>query len=409
LNPLWFHVDLDAFFATVELLDDPGLLGKPVIVGARPGGRGVVSTCSYEARAFGVHSAMPIGEAYRRCPGGVFLPVRMERYCELSRQVMDILRELGPEVIPVSIDEAWLDMSGTGLLYGSPLEAAKLLKRRIREETGLGISVGVATNRLVSKIASGLRKPDGLVIVESGQEAAFMQGLPLAKLWGAGEKTQTRLRESGILSMADLVAADQPALSRIFGEAGARFLHSAARGIDPGIHGERSGSRGMSTETTFERDIADGEALDAALLEMACALLSRLHGEGLVSRTLVLKLRLSDFSTSSRRITHRSEFIDSTEVLAEARCLLARLWNGSSPVRLVGLGFDGVAEPTKGGQGELFAKDDRKGRLEQVIFGLEAEGLVKGQAAPRPARLIGRNLRGRSPGGNPFHPDDRAQ
>ena len=182
MNPLWFHVDLDAFFATVELLDDPGLLGKPVIVGARPGGRGVVSTCSYEARAFGVHSAMPIGEAYRRCPGGVFLPVRMERYCELSRQVMDILRELGPEVIPVSIDEAWLDMSGTGLLYGSPLEAAKLLKRRIREETGLGISVGVATNRLVSKIASGLRKPDGLVIVESGQEAAFMQGLPYNRM-----------------------------------------------------------------------------------------------------------------------------------------------------------------------------------------------------------------------------------
>ncbi len=409
MNPLWFHVDLDAFFAAVELLDDPILLGKPVIVGARPGGRGVVSTCSYEARAFGVHSAMPIGEAYRRCPGGVFLPVRMERYCELSRRVMGILRELGPEVIPVSIDEAWLDMSGTGLLYGAPLEAAQLLKRRIRDETGLGISVGAATNRLVSKIASGLKKPDGLVIVEAGQEADFMLGLPLTKLWGAGEKTQTRLRESGILSMADLVATDLPSLSRIFGEAGARFLSSSARGIDPGIHGERSGSRGMSTETTFERDISDGEALDAALLEMACALLSRLHGEGLVSRTLVLKLRLSDFSTSSKRITRSAGFLDSTEVLAEARLLMARLWNGRSPVRLIGLGFDGIAEAAKGGQGELFEKDNRKGRLEQVIFSLEAEGLAKGQAAPRPARLIGRNLRGRLPGGNPFHPGDGTQ
>ena len=386
----WFHVDLDAFFASVEQLDDPSLLGRPVVVGARPGGRGVVSTCSYEARAFGIHSAMPIGEAYRRCPTAAFVVPRMGRYAELSGRVMDVFRELSPEVRPISIDEAFLDMGGTGLLWGSPEEAALLLKRRVREETGLGISIGVASNRYVAKIASGLKKPDGLVIVPEGGEEVFMQGLPLSKLWGAGEKTQQLFSDLGILSMADLASRPEGEMKRLFGEAGGAFLHAAARGRDLPLFSGPASSRSMSTETTFERDLTDREALEEALLEMACSLQFRLLREGSSSRTLALKLRLFDFSTLSRRLSRERAYEDSGEVFADALVLLDRSWNGRSPVRLVGLGFVDLSAGDRPVQEELFAADERRRKLEAAALRLEERGLGE----VRPARLIGAEGRG---------------
>ena len=386
----WFHVDLDAFFAAVERLDDPSLAGKPVIVGARPGGRGVVSTCSYEARAFGVHSAMPIGEAWRRCPSGVFLPVRMERYLEMSERVFAVFRDLSPEVDRLSVDEAFLDMGGMTRLWGEPREAALLLKRRVQEETGLTVSVGVAWNRYVAKIASGLEKPDGLVLVEEGGEEAFMLRLPLSRLWGAGEKTQERFRDLGILTMEDLHAKNEVELARLFGEAGGRFLHAASRGRDLGIFGVRSGARSMSTETTFERDLADPEALEAVLLEMAYTLLFRLRKEGGLARTLVLKLRLSDFSTMSRRSSRDDPFATSPEVFAEARKLLERGWNGRSAVRLIGLGFADLDEGGQPRQAGLFREDERRKRFEDALFEIEE----KGRAEMMPARLVGKRRRG---------------
>jgi DNA polymerase-4 len=389
LSAVWFHVDLDAFFASVEQLDDPGLRGKPVVVGASPGGRGVVSTCSYEARAFGIHSAMPIGEAWRRCPTAVFLPPRMERYSELSSRVIEIFASMSPEVSPVSIDEAFLDMSGTGLLWGSPAEAATTLKSRVRGETGLCISVGVAPNRYVAKIASGLRKPDGLVIVEPGEEAAFMLALPLSKLWGAGEKTQERFRDLGILTMADLVALDERQLSRLFGEAGGSYLYRAARGADLPLFGGKTASKSVSAESTFENDIVDREALEASLLEMGCSLLYRLWQGGLSSRTLVLKLRLFDFTTLSRRLTRPLDYGDTNKVLADALELLDRAWNGKTPVRLIGLAFADVTDSAAPAQAELFPPEDRRKKLEAAIFGLEKKGI----ADLRPARLIGRRRR----------------
>jgi DNA polymerase-4 len=381
----WFHVDLDAFFASVEQLDDPSLRGKPVVVGARPGGRGVVSTCSYEARAFGIHSAMPIGEAYRRCPDGIYLPPRMERYAEMSTRVMTILADFSPDVRRISIDEAFLDMNGMGLLLGDSERAAVRLKARVRDETGLGISVGLASNRYVAKIASGLRKPDGLVVVPAGEEAAFMRGLPLSRLWGAGEKTQDRFRDLGILSMPDLADRSEAELVRLFGEAGGRFIHAAARGGDLPLFEGQASSRSMSTETTFERDVVDSEILESSLLEMAISLQYRLWHEGYSTRTLALKLRLFDFSTLSRRSSRRSDYRDSGEVFDDARILLSRAWNGRSPVRLIGLAFVELAERCGPLQAELFAGDDRRGRLEEAIFGLERQGI----AAPKPARLLG--------------------
>jgi len=223
-----FHVDLDAFFASVEQRDDPSLKGKPVIVGARPGHRGVVSTCSYEARAFGIRSAMPISEAYRRCPGGVYLAPRIGRYAQVSSHVMEVFSSFTPEMQRVSIDEAFLEMTGTERLWGTPEEAARLLKAKVLGKTGLGISIGIAPNRYVAKIASGLRKPDGLVIVAPEGIDAFMLQLPLAKLWGAGEKTQARFRELGILSVAQLASFGEAQLASLFGVAGGAFLYGAA-------------------------------------------------------------------------------------------------------------------------------------------------------------------------------------
>jgi len=385
----WFHADIDAFFAAVELLDDPSLAGRPVIVGGRPGHRGVVSTCSYEARTFGVHSAMPIGEAYRRCPSGVFLPVRMDRYLEMSERVLSIFRDICPEVERISIDEAFLDMRGTSRLWGAPLTAASLLKSRVREETGLSVSIGVAPNRYVAKIASGLDKPDGLVMVESGDEESFMRELPLSRLWGAGEKTQERFRGFGILTMEDLLSKSEEELVRMFGDAGGRFLHAASRGRDLPIFGGRSGSRSMSTETTFERDIDDRDALEAALLEMACALAFRLRKEGGVARTLALKLRLSDFSTTSRRTSRDATYLTSREVFEDTLTLLDRAWNGRLPVRLAGLGFVDLEDDGGLVQTGLFKEDDRRRRVEDAIFSIEDKGLAR----IVPARLVGRKSR----------------
>lgn len=395
MRRLIFHVDLDAFFAAVERLDDPSLEGRPVVVGALPGRRGVVSTCSYEARAFGVHSAMPIGEAFRRCPDAVFLPVRMERYLEMSERVFAVFRELCPEVERISVDEAFLDMSGTERLWGPPLEAARLLKTRVRSETGLTVSAGIAANRYVAKIASGLRKPDGLVLVEEGEEEIFMASLPLSRLWGAGEKTQDRFRDLGILTMGDLRAKTEAELRALFGEAGGSFLYRACRGADLPLFGGRSGPRGMSTESTFERDLLDREALESALLEMAWTLAFRLRREGGSSSTLVLKLRTSDFATLSRRRRRETPYRTSTELFADARLLLDRAWNGRSPIRLIGLGLAELEEEGRAEQAELFAPDDRRERFEEALFRIEDKGL----APVMPARLVGaKRRRGPPPG-----------
>ena len=392
MTPLIFHVDLDAFFASVEQLDDPSLRGKPVIVGAAPGHRGVVSTCSYEARAFGVRSAMPISEAVRRCPQGVYLPVRMSRYAEISERVMGIFGSFTPDLRQISVDEAFLDMTGTERLWGRPAEAAMLLKSRVREETGLGISVGVAPNHYLAKIASGLRKPDGLVLVEPGGEEAFMLSLPLAKLWGAGEKTQERFRELGILSVAQLSGIGRETMRSLFGKAGGDFLYEAARGRDPGMFGGEPGSRSMSCETTFERDVSDRESLESVLMGLADELAFRLWSEKARSRALVLKLRFHDFTTISRHSRRASPYATADEAYRDALALLEKAWDGRTEIRLIGLGFADLELGGDLGQGELFAAgSEKRKKAEEAIFEIERSG----RGRVRRARLIDKDGRGK--------------
>ncbi len=396
---VFFHVDLDAFFASVEQNDDPSLKGKPVIVGARPGHRGVVSTCSYEARAYGIRSAMPISEACRLCPQGVYLAPRMARYAEISGRVMELFSSFTPEVQRVSIDEAFLDMTGTEGLWGPPQDAARLLKARVRESTGLGISIGAAPNRYVAKIASGLRKPDGLVIVAPEGIEAFMLELPLAKLWGAGEKTRARLRELGIESVAQLASLGETQLSSLFGKAGGAFLYGAARGRDARIMGPgEPASRSISAESTFERDCADRGCVEDVLMSLANELAYRLWSEGFRSRTLVLKLRLHDFTTISRRRSRASCYLTSGEVFRDALSLLEKAWDGHTEIRLLGLCLAELEKGLGDRQGELFAdgepfpgSSERQSRAEGAVFEIERRGLGKVTRA----RLLGRGDRGR--------------
>ncbi len=382
---VFFHIDLDAFFASVELVDDPSLAGRPVIVGASPGHRGVVSTCSYEARKYGVRSAMPISEAYSRCPQAVFLPVRMERYAEMSSRVMAIFSDFTPDVVRVSIDEASLDMTGTERLWGPPVAAATAIRDRVVSMTGLSISTGVASNRYVAKIASGLEKPAGMVVVEPGREAAFVLGLRLKDLWGVGGKTRERLEQLGIHTVDALAALSSESLSSLFGVSGGDFIRKIAHGIDPGIYDGDPKTRSMSSERTFEADVTDRAVIESTLLGMAEELVARMYSDSVQSSCAMLKLRYDDFETLSARRTRQAPFIGSAGVYEAAVALLDEKWMGR-PIRLIGLG---LAIDKRAGQGGLFDDPgERDARVERAVIEAAKRGLGKmtrARLVPRPA------------------------
>lgn len=374
MKSLFFHVDLDAFFASVEQNDNPELKGKPVIVGATPGHRGVVSTCSYEARAFGLHSAMPISEAFRRCPGAVFLPVRMKRYSEVSRKIMGLLCDFTPDMLQISIDEALLDMTGTERLWGDPERAASMIKKKIGDETGLTVSIGASANRYIAKIASGIRKPDGFLYVREGEESGFMRSLSLERLWGAGEKTRCALKKIGISTIADLQATSLRALEAKFGRAGARFLAEAAAGKDPGIFAGESKTRSISGERTFEYDTSDREAVLDVLRMIADDLASRLWSDKLSSSTLGIKLRFDDFTSITRQCTRESRYSGSDEIYADAIGLLDRNWDARRPLRLVGIGLQNVNGNECIQRGLFEAKKGRAQEAQEAILEIQKKG-----------------------------------
>lgn len=317
------HVDLDAFFAAVEQRDRPELRGKPVVVGG--GGardRGVVSAASYEARVFGVRSAMPLRTASALCPAAVFLPVDGRKYARESRLVMGILHRFTPLVEPISIDEAFLDVSGSEALFGSPEQIAGAIKAAVRDERGLTASVGVATTRLVAKIASDLRKPDGLVVVAAGEEAAFLAPLPIERLWGVGPKTRAALTDYGVRTIGDLAAVPVDLLARRFGKFGP-VLHERARGIDPAPVGIEADAKSMSHEHTFTVDTDDREEIERTLLSLAEGVAGRLRAGGVRAGGVSVKVRDSDFVTITRQHTLR-EPTDLAEDLYRAALELAR-------------------------------------------------------------------------------------
>jgi DNA polymerase IV len=377
------HVDLDAFFAAVEQRDRPELRGKPVVVGGGgPNQRGVVSAASYEARTFGIHSAMPLREAGRRCPDAIFLPVDGRKYLLVSREVMAILRRFTPLVEPISIDEAFLDVTGSRELFGDGPTIARAVKRAVSEEVQLTISVGVATTKLVAKIASDLEKPDGLVIVAPGDEAAFMAPLDIGRLWGVGEKTATALREYGVRTMGDLAGLPVDLLERRFGKHGST-LADRARGLDADrVVGEGEAAKSVGHEHTFDVDTSDRETIERTLLAMADGVSGRLRASGARASTVTVKIRDSSFRTITRQRTLK-EPTDLTEPIFRTALELARPEVRGKRIRLLGVTASGLGERD---QLSLFGADDP--RLRRVV---EAEDEVRhrfGDRAITRARLV---------------------
>ena len=339
------HADLDAFYATVEQLDNPELRGKPVLVGGRPESRGVVATASYEARPFGVHSAMPMRTAVRLCPQGIIVRPRFNRYREMSRQVMDIFRDFTRLVEPLSLDEAYLDISeAVNEAEGRwPLGVALELKRRVKDETGLTVSVGVSASKYVSKIASDLQKPDGLVVVPPGDEAGFLAPLAVGKLWGIGPKTAERLNSEGIDTIGDLAAQPSEWFIRAFGQrAESVQLRAVGQDNEP-VHTERV-TKSVSSETTFPDDIGDTGELRRVLDELAAGVADSLERKGLQGRTVTVKMRLADFTTFSRQSTLPEPSNEVAPIRELAwRLLSAELTTGRS-FRLLGVGVSNFAD-----------------------------------------------------------------
>jgi nucleotidyltransferase/DNA polymerase involved in DNA repair len=344
------HVDMDAFYAAIEQRDRPELRGQPVVVGADPKGgrgRGVVATCSYEARRFGVRSALPISQAYRLCPKGIYLRPDMERYASVSEHVMRILRRFTELVEPVSIDEAFLDVSASRRAFGDGETIAATLKGAIRRELELTASVGVASSKLVAKIASDLRKPDGLVVVPPGEVAAFLAPLPVTRLWGVGPKMEERLLKLGIRTIAELAATPPEKLQRRLGSHGQDLLELAAGRDERPVLASHGPPKSVGQEHTFDADTGDVEELRRTLLRLADGVAGRLRHAGLQARTVTLKYRDESFRTLTRAET-LGVASDSGEVLFKvAWRQLEAVHDGSLRVRLLGIyasGFDREAQ-----------------------------------------------------------------
>ncbi len=365
----YFHVDMDAFFVSVEELFDPSLKGKPVVVGGRPNERGVVSAASYEARKYGVHSAMPLRTAYKLCPQAIFVDGHPDRYREFSHKVYTVLQAFTPLVEMASIDEAYLDMTGTERLHGPPLRAAHLLHESMKAETRLNCSIGIASSRLVAKISSDQAKPNGVLWVLAGQEPAFLAPLDVRKVPGVGKVTEKNLHVLGIRKIADLARLDETFLEERFGKWGLA-LAGKSRGLDAGGWfdteiGEDAGPKSISHEHTFSEDTAELGQIEATLARLSEMVGRRLREHRLHARTLQLKLRYSDFSTITRAHSLGRPTQLDTEVFEEIRELFRKNWKPGAPVRLLGVQASSFTDASE--QMDLLAEDKQqrwKGALE---------------------------------------------
>ena len=357
-----------------EERDNPELRGKPVIVGGSAGQRGVVSAASYEARRFGVHSAMPTTTARRLCPHGVFLPVRMRHYATVARQIREILLSFTPLVEPLSLDEAFLDVRGCEGLFGPAPQIARRIKERVRDETGLVASVGVAPNKFLAKLASDLRKPDALVVVPADGVAAFLNPLPVGRIWGIGAKAEKRLHALGLHTVGQLAELPEEVLAGHFGETG-RHVWRLANGLDGRLVIPDREAKSSSTETTFAQDIGDVAVLRVWLLDLVEQLAARLRRHGLRGRTIELKLRSSDFRTRSRSLS-LADATDVTDTIWQAaRALLDRsLTRDVLPLRLLGVGASKLTRDAAV-QGDLFDGEHthRQSQLDRTVDAIRGQ------------------------------------
>ena len=384
------HLDMDAFFASVELLERPELRGKPVIVGHR-GARSVVTAATYEARRYGVNSAMPMAVALRRCPNAIVLEPHYDRYTHFSREVMRILGDATPLVETLSIDEAFLDVRGAIPLFGPPFAIATALRERIRSETGLTASVGAAATKFVAKLASSRSKPDGLLVVPEADTLAFLHPQPITALWGVGASTEERLARLGLRTIGDLAVTPLDSLRAAIGEAGAVRLHELAWGRDPRSVTPGRDEKSIGHEVTFERDVSDAVALDRELLRLSTRVAERLRRGGWVARTVAVKIRFGDFRTITRSRT-LAEPSDVAERLSrEARALLAEARPAGTGIRLIGVRAENLLPAGSVARG--LWDDDEPWRETETTLDAVAERF--GRGAIQRASLLSPGERGR--------------
>ena len=382
------HVDMDAFFASVEMRDNPQYRGKPVIIGGDPRRdvRSVVSTASYEARKFGVHSAMPLMQAYRLCPQGIFLRGNMARYGEVSRQIMQIFARYTPLVEPLSVDEAFLDVSGCEGLFGPPVVIAARIQEDIEQELQLTASVGVAPNKFLAKLASDLEKPRGFTVIRPDEVEAVLTPLPVEKLWGVGEKTAVKLRSMGIDTVGQLASLPENLLTAAFGKMGAA-LRYLARGEDCRTVETSRAAKSISRETTFPRDVTDMDRLRTVILELADDVACTLRASQFLAGTITLKLRYGNFETLTRQGPLPAPACLTMPIYNKALALLAKVNLQGRGIRLVGVGTGGLVK-SQGSRQLSFFEDPGLAKEEKIAEAIDRVSARYGSGVVKRAALI---------------------
>jgi DNA polymerase-4 len=373
------HADLDAFYASVEQRDCPEYRERPVVVGALPGHRGVVAAANYKARSFGIRSAMPIAEAYRRCPDAVFLRPDMAKYTRVSREIFEILGTFTPVVEPVSVDEAYLDLTGLEKLFGSPEDIGREIKRRILERTGLRVSVGIGPNRLIAKLGSEHRKPDGLMVVYPDEVLDFLGPMPVANLRGLGRQTQKVFSRLGIATISQLRVIPLPYLEEQIGKKAAASFHAQAYGIASAEVIPGRDRKSISKETTFEEDVRDQDILRDVLRRLAAEVAAKARREGLSGSVVTLKVRFEGFETHTRQHKLAAPTHNERVILRQARALLLSSNPQHKPVRLIGVGIN-TWERAESVQVDLFDQSRTLERDERLLETIDraAERFGKG-------------------------------
>ena len=380
------HLDMDSFYPSVEVLDNPQLKGKPVIVGGSKE-RGVVSSASYEARKFGIRSAQPMAAAIRLCPEGIFLPVRMHRYREMSRRVFKIFRLFTPLVEPVSIDEAFLDVTASTRLFGQPDDIARKIKDMVQKETGLTVSAGVAPSKFAAKIASDMDKPDGLTVVAAHRVQEFLGPLPIEKMWGVGKRTRDRLHRLGIRTIGDFTRFPAEVLKRNFGKHGVR-MRELALGIDERDVIPVSDAKSVGHEKTFSQDIMERDSARKEILSLANKVAHRMRRDGVTGKTVTLKVKFSDFVQVTRSATLAGSTDNGHEIYSTACRLLEKTDAGARPVRLLGISVSQLSHRGSEEQLSLFQKREASLRRKKLNTALDSLSERFGEGSIRPATLL---------------------
>jgi DNA polymerase-4 len=379
------HVDMDAFYASVSLIDRPDLRGQPVIVGGG-GNRGVVLSATYEARRFGVHSAMPMGRARRLCPAAVILEPDYHRYTEASRGVMEIFRSITPAVEPLSLDEAFLDVSGAIRRLGSPMVIAQQIRDRVADEQRITCSVGVAATKFMAKLASGRAKPDGLLVVPPSDVVAFLHPLPVGALWGVGDKLEEALLRLGLRTVADIAHTPVATLRRALGNASGDHLYELAWGRDPRRVVPEQAEKSIGAEETFSRDVDDPAVVARELLRLSERVAARVRSAEMAGRTVVLKVRFADFTTITRSRTLREHTDVARVIYGTARSLLDALALERARLRLVGVRLEGLIEV--GASHHQLAIDERPQGWREAEQAVDLATARFGAGSVRPASLV---------------------